>query len=381
MDDLCTRPRKILFINTPNGLGGAEFSLLTLMKNLDAERYVPHLVTAGPGSFYERARDLGIPVSVCSFPWFSRRQPWQYAWSVCQLAKLIRYEKVALIHSNCDHSLPYVEFAAKLARVPYVSHVRDFVRAWFEPAKLRALKSASCVIAVSSAMAHACLDAGLAQERVIRIYNPVEIDAFRTAPSDARGKVRADLGIGASDLVIGTVGQLHPLKGQDVFVKAALRVSQRIPNAVFVVVGTALSTEQKSFERHLWDLVAENRLTSQFRFIGFRHDVPLVMRAMDILVVPSLTESFGRVAVEGMASGLPVVASACGGIEEIVDDGVNGLLISPGDVDGMAGTILKLWAQPDLRASLGSAGLLKARTFDVEFHVHQMQAVYDAVVE
>jgi glycosyltransferase involved in cell wall biosynthesis len=350
------------------------------MQRLDPHRYAPYLLTSTEGAFANRARAIGIQTVVHAFPWFSRRRPWPYARSLHRLVRTIRRKRIDLVHTNCDHSLPYVRQASRWARVPYVSHVRDFVRAWFDPQTVAVLNRAEYVLANSRAVANACRQAGVDVNRLRIVYNPVEVGPFGQVPRQDVCRFRQALSVRADALLIGMVGQFHPLKGQREFALAALRVASVLPKASFVVVGTAMSSGTVPYEKRVHDLVAASDVASRFHFTGFREDIAVVMNALDILVVPSHSESFGRVVVEGMASGCAVVASRSGGIPEIVEDGVDGLLVPAQDVEALVTALLALCADSHLRQRLSLAGQQKAWRFDVDGHVTQVQDLYDSVL-
>ena len=373
--------RAVLFVDTPTYIGGAEISLLTLMEHLSADRYAPMLLTADEGPLASRARERGIPVLMQDFPWFSRRRPWRYAGSIYRLVEHIRSNRIALIHTNCDHSLRYVMYASKIARVPYVSHVRDFVRTWFSPRNIKALNGASYVIANSRAISQACAQAGIDPERTAIVYNPIDLDAFSAATPAARHRVRSELAIPDDAIVLAIVGHVQPMKGHEEFVRAAIRVARLWSQSYFCIVGGIPPVVNGTdFHKHLRYLVDRAQLADRFRFTGFRPDIPDVMAAIDILAVPSWSEPFGRVAVEGMAAGRAVIGTDTGGLPEIITDGVDGLLIPPRDADALEGAIRRLVMDHDLCVRLASEGRRSARRFTIAKHVTEMQSLYDRVL-
>jgi glycosyltransferase involved in cell wall biosynthesis len=374
-------PKEVLYVDTPNYVGGAEISLLSLIEGLDPARYIPHLLASGDGALVTRARGAGISTLNQEFPWFSRRHPWRYLCSIVHLVQTIHSRGINLIHTNCDHSLGYVMRASWLTGVPYVSHVRDFTRTWFEPEKLVALNRSSRVIAVSQSVARACVEGGVEPDRVLVVYNPIDVDAFQTACSTSRVKVRKEFGIPTGALVVGIVGLVQPLKGHMEFVEASLRLAMALPGAHFLLVGEPPPGEAYDiFLNKLRERIADSGYEARFHSVGFRTDVPNVMKAIDILAVPSWMEPFGRVAVEGMAAGCAVVGTAAGGLPEIITDGIDGILVPPKDVDALTTALYRLAAQPDLRRVLTKEGACTARRFTAHRHAGQMQALYDSVL-
>lgn len=371
--------RRILYVNTPTYTGGAEISLLTLMRHLDPKRYKPLLLTSGEGQLTEAAQGYGIETIIQEFPWFRKRYPWRYPASIMRLALTLRRHEVALVHTNCDHSPRYVLRACQLAQLPYVAHVRDFVRAWFEPHNLRALNRAAVVLANSQAVASACAEAGIEPARIRRVYNPIDLAPFQQLVDADRQPLRSSLGLPMDGFMVGIVGQIQPIKGHMDFVNAAAQVVASVPQAHFVVAGDAMIAKMQAFKEQLQQAVADNGLSDRFHFLGFRDDLPVVMRSLDVLVAPSWSESFGRVVVEGQAAGCPVVGTNVGGIPEIIQDGVNGLLAPPRDPASLAAAIVQLATDAALRAKLRTMGLRSAQRFNIQRHVEQIQSIYDAI--
>ena len=372
---------RVLFINTPRYIGGAEISLLQLMHRLLVEGVELRLLTSGAGPFEQRARELGISTLCQEFPWFSRRRPWCYGASVYRLARLVRRDHLQIIHTKCDHSLKYVQLATRLVRVPFVSHVRDFSRTWFQPRQVAVLNGAARVIANSKATAEACVGAGVDPDRVTVIYNPIDVGTLRHVSVEAAAQERRVLGIPSNALIFGIVGQVQPMKGHAEFMSAALQVAERIPKAHFLVVGAAPpDDEARRFACDLERQARSSKWSDRFHFVGFRADIGPLMRTIDILTVPSWNEPFGRVAVEGMAAGCAIVGTRAGGLPEIITDQVDGLLVPPRDASALAAAWLNLYLQPALRTRLCERGAFTAERFGVERHVQAVKGVYEAVL-
>ena len=175
------------------------------------------------------------------------------------------------------------------------------------------------------------------------------------------------------------VGRLSPWKGQDVFLRA---FAAAFPdgNERARVVGSALFGED-DWMAHLEQLVVELRLSERVELTGFRDDVARVLDEADILVHAStVPEPFGQVVLEGMEAGLAVIATSVGGPAELITDGVDGVLVEPGDVDSLAGALRELAHDPALRQRLGDAARVRAAEFRPDRIAAQMRAVYRTVV-
>lgn len=370
-------PYRILFVDTVNFLGGAEISLLTLIEHLDKSVYHPYLLTRGEGPLSETAGHTGISVMCQEFPWFRKRKPWQYPLSILELIRTIRTHRVDLIHTNCDHSLNYVAWASSLTGVPFVSHVRDLVRTWFDPNNIAVLNRAQRVIANSKAVAQACVEAGIDEKKIVTIYNPVDVDVFQQVNVEHVSLLRGELGISNREMIIGLVGQIQPIKGHGEFIEASLRLVTQSPNLHVMVVGAVAPGESNQlFYDRLLAAVATSEHANRFHFIGYRKDVSVVMKAIDILAIPSWREPFGRVAVEGLAAGCAVIGTKAGGLPEIITDEVDGLLITPKDSDALFVTLRQLTLNENIRRQLSQAGPHSAQRFRISYHVDQIQALY-----
>jgi len=181
------------------------------------------------------------------------------------------------------------------------------------------------------------------------------------------------LGLPADALVIGTVGNLTPKKGQAILIEAFSRLHASRADSRLVIVGTGPEQE------HLRSEVASRGLEDAVLMTGSRGDVPDLLPAFDIYASASLFEGLPIALVEAFAAGLPVVATSAGGTGEVVSDGVEGVLVDPGDVDALAKALDALAGDPERRASYGAAATRRSRDFDVSRAIGQIQRIYDEV--
>jgi len=374
--------KNILYVDTVTKfVGGAEISLYYLITNLDKTRYQPFLLTGGPGTFLDEMHAANIKAWSQEFPWLSRRRPWIYWKSIITLSKTIRHHNIDIIHTNCAHGMRYVRWASSLTGIPYVSHIRDFLRPWFQGPNLTTLKRAKRVIANSRSVATTCREAGIDPYKIQVIYNPIDIPAFKQITPDVESSQREYFSVPRNSLVIGIVGHIQPNKGQLNFIQAGLRLASVSPYAHFLIVGEASGDDAITYDKTLQDMVTHSPFASRFHFVGFQQDIPAVMSVIDILAVPSLKEPFGRVVVEGLAASCAVVASDTGGLPEIITDQWNGILVPPNDPEMLYQSIKKLALDRSLRDHLSNNGFDSVERFDIAHHLEQMMALYDAVLE
>src|SRR5437764_1209850 len=320
---------------------GAEAQVATLASYLvDRPDVSLSVVVLNEGRLAEQLRRLGVDVTVVD------EQRTGAVRIVRSLARFFRDRHVAIVHTHRYKESVFGTIAAKLAGVPHVIRtvhgVTELLTGW-GGAKVRAYEAldrlilwcfADGIIAVSGRMADAFKDAGYAPTAVTSIHNGVDLGAVRT--TRARDDVRRALGIGAHEIVIGTAGRLTPVKGQATLLRAARLMLRRKRSLRFVVAGDG------PLRNHLLACARRLRVDPHCLFVGHRTDIHDVIAAMDVFVLPSLDEGVPMVLLEAMALGTPVVASAVGGIPEIITPRVTGLLVQPGDEQALADACLEL---------------------------------------
>ncbi len=172
------------------------------------------------------------------------------------------------------------------------------------------------------------------------------------------------------------VANVREAKGYEYFLQAASQVSQNMPQALFLAIGEGKNGRAEK----LRDRVRELSLEDRFLFLGFRQDIPEILSDLDLFVLSSVQEGFSLATVEAMAAGKPVVATRSGGPEEIVEDGRTGMLVPPGDADGLAAGICELLSNPVRAGAMGREGREKAfRDFSLVAMIRQYEEQYARV--
>ncbi len=377
-------PIPILFLDHAAGLGGAERSLLLLLKHLDRRRFVPHLA-AVEGPLAREARALGVVVHPVTYPRLRRspRAPLDLLRGGAALARLARRLGVRVLHGNTVRASLYGALAARLARRPFLWHMRDF---WLSearprlPALDRAGKGLLCAAARGVIANSAAVAAGLPCPSKVRVvHNGIEVEAFD--PGLDGDPFRRRYGIPAGVPLVGTVGRLRPWKGQDRFLRAMARVAREVPEAWFAVVGGSPFGVDDGYPQRLRTLATELGIADRTVFTGQLADVRPALAAFDLFVHPGDPEPFGLVNLEAMAMALPVVAFAHGALPEIVVHGGTGLLVPPGDEGALAEAVVALLRDPDRARALGQAGRRRVEgRFRIQVTVAQVEEVLAEVV-
>jgi len=309
------------------------------------------------------------------------RAPWDIA-GYWRLRALLCHLRPDVVHLHLLWAELWGAAAARAAGAPAVitGHCTLDARERSPLARLCsrvAVRRTAATIAISHAVArYRVTRCGDGRERIQVIPNGVELAAPPTAAD--RQAVRAQIGLAAHAPVIGAVARLHPVKGVGTLVAAAALVARHYPQAGFLVVGGG------PLERELREMASALGLDGRLTFTG---RVPSararqLLAAMDIFVLPSLREGLGIAAIEAMAAALPVVASDCGGLAEVVDDGRTGLLFPPGDAVALADKLQALLREPRLGRSLGEAGRRAAcKRFSLDRMVTRVEAIYRTVMD
>jgi glycosyltransferase involved in cell wall biosynthesis len=211
-------------------------------------------------------------------------------------------------------------------------------------------------------------------ERIVTIHSGVKIDDYMSAWVNIEEKKKS-LGISSGGLVVGTVGWLLPIKGPMHLLNAMESVWQDYPEATLVFVGKG------DMEEELRAKALQMGSSGRVKFLGWRDDIPEIMKILDVFVLPSLNEGMGRVLVEAMAAGRPVVASRVGGIPDLVKHGENGFLVEPGDVSGLSCAITKLLSDSKMRDEMGKKGREMCQDFSVEKMIEKIDVLYASLLQ
>jgi glycosyltransferase involved in cell wall biosynthesis len=229
---------------------------------------------------------------------------------------------------------------------------------------------------VAAALARDGMDAS----KLHVIHNGIDPERFR--PLLDSGQVRRKFNLPADAPLVVVVGQLTPWKGHDVLLNAWGELRKRPSQAMLLIVGSALWSDDAKWEDRLKSLADELELDGSVRFLWRQSDVASIVGAASILVVPSLAEPFGRVALEAMALSKPVVGTNAGGLPEVVADGVTGLLVPPADAKALADAMERLLTDAQLAEQLGRAGAARVRqSFHINRTAQLTQDVYDRLLQ
>ena len=360
--------KSILFVSHSAELNGAELWLLETLRGIDRAKYAARLVVPRPGPLADAARALGLEVRVVPMKWSITekrrvwRQPFSGLWniaSVKRIARIIGRDRVDLVFSNSAAVFSGAKAARRMG-VPHVWAIHEmlggeapFLRSMYGPRALaRFILASSVRVIVNSKLTTSAFPDS---NKIVLVPNGLEV---RTGDARRREAIRRELGLEAGDVAAAIVGKLYEGKGQKEAVRAAALLAPRHPRFKLLVIGDA---GDEAYARGLRGFVRANGLERRVLFLGYRPDLADLLMLVNVLVVASNVESFGRAALEGMAAGVPVLALRAGGLAEIVRPGENGFLLDSRDPAEIARGIETILQDPARAASMVEGGFRTVR--------------------
>lgn len=364
-----TRPLHIAYVFLDFGEGGAQRLALTWFRLLDRARVRPSLICLrGPGALVDSAVDTGVPVHL-----LGRLRRRYDAKAIPSLARILARGRYDAVHvATYSRAAPYALAAARLARVPLaIAHEHS------RPGPLRthrrladvALRPGTHYIAASRSLAADLRASGVSDSQIEVVFNGVEEAWFH--PPD-RHSARHGAGVPSGRPVALVPARLAPRKGHIDFVAAWPSVTSgvRDPLALFAGDGPLMQP--------LAALVESSGLSGSIRLLGHRQDLPVLLSAADVVVLPSRLEGLPLSILEAMAAGKPVVASDVGGVTEAVQDGVTGFVVPPRDPLRLAHALTTILCAPTLAWQMGEAGRAVARSnFHADVMVRRLEDIYE----
>ncbi len=400
---------RVLYVEASTGgvVGGSLTGLYHLIRGLDRTRFAPAMVLYEPKDIETDLQRIGVPVhhvrrrrvpkehALLQYEGYRRAKTSSAVRSVLalgrqglrlaieelpvaiRLARIMRRTGADVVHlgngvrANFDGVL-----ACWLTRTPCLCHVKGFEK--YSARERWAAARIDALVCMTSAVKEHCLRCGLRGRTTEVIYDALDETAF--VPQRDAATVRAELGIANGAPCVGVVGNIQEWKGQTVLVDAMARVVTAVPKARGLIIG-GVHRAGATYNERLQDRIRELHLEYTLSVTGFRPDVADVMNALDVIVHTSVrAEPFGRVILEGMLLGKPVVASAAGGVPELIQDGDTGFLTPPGDAARLAERLIPLLQDAALRRQIGQRAQAWARRqFGLQRHVEAMSAVYEAL--
>lgn len=361
-------PHKILHIIGGGEIGGAEQHVLALLQGLDQSRFRPYLACLIDGPFAVLAQENKIPTQT-----FPMRSPLDLS-PLPGLVRWARQNRIDIFHTHGSRGNLLGRLGAKFLGIPCLTTVHsslahDYLSPWAARMALGlerlTLPLSAKIITVSDFLAKEV--AGRGGRNIQTIYNG-QAPIFMADPYLSRRQFRHRWGIPAEAIVIGTIGRLHPTKGQSNLIKAVSSIRSKFPNLHLLLIGDGPLRQELELE--LQSPAISHTLT------GYLTNAFQALPAMDIFTLPSVSEGMGLVLLEAMQAGVPIVASNVGGIPEVVRSGQDGLLVPPNDISKFAEALVTLIENPKLANSLVLSGQSRWSIFSIENMVRETEKVY-----
>lgn len=366
--------KNVLHVIETGGPGGAETVFMELATGLDPARFRSVCAVPYEGWLSGSLRSRGVEPLLLP----SRRGAIDVP-LLAGLARIARRERIDLIQSHLFGMSFYSNVAGRALGIPVVSTFHGTVdigkRGAAAALKMQAIARGSRrMVFVSESLRRTLLTSvRVPERRTAVIHNGVDTEVFAPRRSPA---LRAELGLGPEALIVGAIGNVRSAKGYDALVRVAAACADDA-RVAFVVIGE----ESAALMGELRALAAALGVEQRVRFLGFRNDIPVAINGLDIYLSTSRSEGFSLTTVQAMACAVPVIATRSGGPEEIVTDGVEGLLCAVDDVAAIAGAIRSLAVDEARRARLGKAGRRTAvERFALRRMVDGYAALYDAAM-
>ena len=358
-------------------VGGTEKQLLFLLNQLDRNKFTPILCTLTLSDWLDHNFAV-CPLYVSNITSFKKLDTWNKIW---RLSRLLKRERVAIVQTFFSDANKVGILAAKLAGVPLIISSRRNQGYWHTKSELtqtRFFNRWADLFIVNSFSTKEWLKAVefVDEEQIKVVYNGIDISLFDADKRSQRSNYRQMLGIANNDIAIGMVANYRPVKGYEIFLKAAQVVASKTPNVIFFAVGDYKGEEEYANKLH--ELADQLGLKESFRFLGPRSDVADILQAFDFGVLSSNSESFSNALGEYLAAGLPVVTTDVGGASEAVSLGENGYIVPVGDYQSLGKCLLKIIARTDRTAMRKVSRERAEHLFSLARMVEQHEEIYRA---
>jgi glycosyltransferase involved in cell wall biosynthesis len=362
---------KLFYLITDLEIGGAQTMLLQVLRHLNYDRFAPTVACfyGGDSPLARDIRLLGVPVIDLGM-----RAKWRLD-GFWRLYRALRRERPFIIHASLFHANIPARLLGRLAGVPVIitwrqnisigGQWRERINRWTAP--LDDHVTAVCQLARQAEIEGTAVP----PHKISLVYNCIDPAPFAVDKAAKRTKIRQEFNIPATAPLIGMVGRLHPQKGVQHLLDALLRIREQLPKTRLLIAG------EGELRGELQAQAQELGLSASVVFTGARSDVPDILAAIDLFVLPSLWEGLPLAVLEAMAAELPVVATAVGGVPELVVDGETGRLVVPGDATALAQAIVSTLAHPAQAATMGAAGRARVVSeFGAESITRQVESLY-----
>ena len=377
---MAQKPIQTLFVTQSRIFSGAEVNLLALLNTIDTRTISPYLCF-DPVSGINK-KDIRQDIHLCPLvlPEFEKKNILLITTTLIKLYRFLKKLDINLVYINVGTGAEFKFFApvCRMLKLPIILHLHIHE----DDTSLRWIRAdrADRILFPSKATMEAVLSTSpwLSRKKCFYVHNGIDLTQYFPRPTK---KVKNELAIANDSHVVGIVGQLKKIKGQHLFLEMIRKLSSHGIKAVYLVIGCDTS-KTRGYEKQLRQITIDYGIESMVSFLGFREDIPELMSLCDLLIVPSLREPFGRVVIEAMACGTPVVASSVGGMVEIFEDGVGGLFFERGSVADLTDKVMYFINHPGWWEEQKKIAVQVVRKkFTQERHTRSVEEHIKAVLE
>jgi glycosyltransferase involved in cell wall biosynthesis len=380
---------KVVHVITKMELGGAQENTLFTVSHLNPKKFQTYLVTGPGGELFQEAHALR---NIFIIPDLMREiRPGKDFKALLQLRSILKKIKSEnpsfapiIVHTHSSKAGILGRWAARLTKIPIIIHsIHGFGFHDYQPFLLKSLlvileKVSACITTHFIAVSEANINQGIAlkifqREKVALIRSGIDINKYQH-PSFQKEAIRQQAGIPRDVPVVAMIACFKPQKAPLDFIAVCAQVGRIMSHAHFLLIGDG------ELRGCIEEEIATRQLEAQVHLLGWRKDIPDILNATDIVVLTSLWEGLPRVFPQAMAAGIPVVATAVDGAPEAIKDGINGFLVSPGDIQGMAEKIIFLLQHPDQAREMGQQGRALVAEFDSYKMIQQQENLYEELL-
>ena len=361
--------KKFLAIsNYGDMIGGGEYSFLSFLKSLPTQ-WEPLAVVPNTGQLRLLLEEAGIQTSIIPFPPI---RPWtipRMIGCISLVANLCKKTNPELIYANGSRAALYSCLAKPFHNKPVIFHCRIAEKDW----KMDLILTRMINLIICNSIATTKRFNKIHNNKIRIVYNGFELGRLREP-------VKKSAPVGLDWKIILVVARISRQKRHDVALDTFEKIADSLPNAHLILIG-----DKDRLDVEWWEYLQTKTRMSPFskriHWPGYQRDIRPWYRSASILFAPGENEAFGRVIIEAMACGLPVIATRGGGIPEIVRHGEDGILVQPGDIDEMANAIENILINDELRKGLAQSAINRAEGFDLETHTEKMIKIFEQTIK
>lgn len=373
---------RVLYVNHGALIGGAETNLLNILRfSPEVGIEAVGMLLPDDGPLVSKVIDLGVPVKFINYHRFQLKNPFRYIQTVFLLSHWARVTRADLVHLNHHHLIEFMISIKRITGCKVVCHVRNQLSAKALSPYLPWLVRADRILGVSNAVLESLNKGGVPRDLMLLNMDGLDASVFGWN-EEIRFTFRRELNISNNGQIIGVIGRVVPVKGIEEFLLAAAQVHQTKPDTHFLIVGADENGGQYIAE--LKQKAACLGLASKVTFTGFRTDIPEILAALDLVVLPSrsdMPEGLPNIVLEALAMGKLVIATRNSGVPEVVTDGANGFLVACDDVEALAGAMtMALSISEGERRAVEAAARESVADRTIENQVLQLAQIYSSLL-